>query len=53
MNPNFRGIAISKEAFDWLQLEKKRTRLSIKVIVDNALSCLSATDKKSPKMRLK
>ena len=34
MTVKFKGIAVSEKAFDWLQKEKKRTKLSIKVLVD-------------------
>ena len=49
----YKGIEVSKEAFDWLQAEKKRTRLSIKNIVNDAFVQVASLNKGSTKMRLK
>lgn len=46
-NEKFQGIAISKQAYQWLVEEKKRTKLSIKVIIDSALIQLSCSRKKA------
>lgn len=44
-NPKFRNVAVSPEAFKWIQKERDRTGLKIYTIVDSALVHLASLNK--------